>query len=320
MLTIRQPGPLTTLQDPGRNGSAHLGIGHAGAADLPALRLANALVGNDDAACALEATLLGPSLEFDHDAVVAVTGAPLPKARVGDQPLPAWRPVLVPAGVRLALGPMAHGCRSYLAVAGGIDVPGWRNSRSTDVNARLGPLSRPLEAGDELPIGQSTDLPATPVDWSLDPRPWFDASSFRRVRLLPGSHTDRLDATSRERLAGETFHIDNDSNRVGVRLDGPRLALASALELISEGVVAGTMQLPPGGQPIIMGCEHPVTGGYPRIAQVCAVDMPVLAQCRPSDTVRFEWVDHGQAMQCLSERETALKQLIARIRARLETA
>src|SRR5690625_1209876 len=123
---------------------------------------------------------------------------------------------------------MAHGCRSYLAVAGGIDVPGWRGSRSTDVNARLGPVPRPLEADDELPVGRPTVLPATPVDWSLDPRPWFDVSSSRRIRLLPGSHTDRLDATSRECLTGETFHIGNDSNRVGVRLDGPLLEMAYA--------------------------------------------------------------------------------------------
>lgn len=318
MLTIRQPGPLTTLQDFGRNGSARLGIGHAGAADLPALRLANALVGNDDAACALEATLLGPSLEFDRDTVIAVTGAPMPKARIGDQPLPAWQPVLVPAGVRLTLGPMERGCRSYLAVAGGIDVPCWRNSRSTDVNAKLGPVPRPLETGDTLPTGQSSGTPATPVDWSLDPRPWFHASSVLSVRLLPGSHTDRLDATSRARLTDEVFLIGNDSNRVGVRLDGPRLALASALELTSEGVVVGTMQLPPGGQPIIMGCEHPVTGGYPRIAQVCTVDMPVLAQCRPGDTVMFEWIERAGAMQRLSAHEAALQKLIARIRTRLD--
>lgn len=319
MLTIKQPGPLTTLQDTGRNGSAHLGIGHSGGADLPALRLANALVGNDVDACALEATLLGPSLSFDHDTLIAVTGAPLPKARLGDQALPTWQPVRVRAHTPLTLGPMAHGCRSYLAVAGGIDVPSWRHSRCTDVNAALGPIPRALEAGDKLPTAESTVTPAADVNWSLDPRPWFAASRDHRIRLLPGSHSDRLDAASRARLTAEPFHIGNDSNRVGMRLDGPALALQSSLELISEGVAPGTMQLPPGGQPIIMGCEHPVTGGYPRIAQVCAMDIPVLAQCRPGDTVTFEWADHAQAMAWLSERNTALNRLITRIRTRLDT-
>ncbi|HET7269426.1 MAG TPA: biotin-dependent carboxyltransferase family protein [Oleiagrimonas sp.] len=320
MLTIKQPGPLTTLQDLGRNGSAHLGIGHAGAADQPALRLANALVGNPASACALEATLLGPSLIFDHDVVVAVTGAPLSKARIGDQPLPPWQAVHVPSGTPLTLGPMAHGCRSYLAVAGGIDVPCWRQSRSTDINAGLGPIPRALEAGDTLPIGHTTSKLPADVDWSLDPRPWFQASTSHRIRLLPGSHAERLDAASRERLVNESFRIGNDSNRVGLRLEGPHLALDDALEMTSEGVVAGTMQLPPGGQPIIMGCEHPVTGGYPRIAHVCAVDLPVLAQCRPGDTVTFEWIDKAGAMELLATREDALEHLVDRIRERLEQA
>lgn len=319
MLTIEHPGLLTTPQDAGRRGSAHLGIGHSGAADLPALRLANVLAGNPADACTLEMTLLGPTLVFDGDTCVALTGAPLAKARVGDIALPMWQPVRVPRGTCLTLGPMTQGCRSYLAVAGGIEVMPWRGSRSTDINAGLGPLPRALAAGDTLPVGRPANTPPGDGSWSLDPRPWFDTSSPRRIRLLPGSHSDRLDPASRAALTRDTFRINRDSNRVAVRLDGPRLALAEPLEPVSEGVVTGTMQLPSGGQPIIMGCEHPVTGGYPRIGQVAAVDLPVLAQCRPGDTVAFEWIGREQALNLLAKRERALERLFHDIHARLET-
>ncbi len=318
MLTVIQPGLLTTLQDAGRHGSARLGIGTSGAADGPALRLANALVGNPASCCALEMTWNGPTLETGRDLLVALTGAPLPRARIDDAPLPMWRPVRVQAGSRLAPGAMEQGCRSYLAVAGGIDVPPWHGSRSTDVNAGLGPVPRPLAAGDTLRTGNAPAAAFDDAAWSLDPRPWFDASSPRVVRLVPGSHAERLDAASRKALTDARFRIGKDSNRVGLRLDGPRLALSAPLELVSEGAVAGTVQLPPDGRPIVLGPEHPVTGGYPRIGQVAAVDLPLLAQCRPGDTVVFRWIDLGQAASMLAEREAALERLVGEIGKRLE--
>lgn len=318
MLTVARPGLLSTLQDLGRHGSAHLGIGHSGAADLPALTLANALVGNPPGACALEVTLDGPTLTTDCDTWVAWAGAPLPQARLDDAPLLGWSSVHMPAGSRLELGGMPTGCRGYLAVAGGVDLPSWRGSRSTDVNAALGPIPRPLEKGDTLSIGRpGTDLPGA-GGWSLDPRPWFDAHTSQPIRLLPGSHGHLLDADSRQALTQSPFTVANDSNRVGLRLQGQQLALSSALELVSAGVAAGTMQLPPNGQPIILGPEHPVTGGYPRIAQVATVDLPRLAQCRPGDTLRFEWIEPDQAMALLIRREAMLTQLGQHIRQRLE--
>lgn len=320
MLSVIRPGLLTTLQDTGRPGSAHLGIGSSGAADLPALRLANALVGNSASACALEMTLNGPTLRAERDLWVALTGAPLPRARLDDAPLPMWRPVRVPAGSRLTPGPMSQGCRSCLAVAGGIDIPAWRGSHATDVNAGLGAWPLPLAAGDALPVGKTAFDPPDGTPWSLDPRPWFDAPSPRTVRLVPGSHTGCLDVAARDALSNDIFTIGNDSNRVGLRLDGPRLALSAPLELVSEGVVAGTVQLPPDGRPIVLGPEHPVTGGYPRIAQVAAVDLPVLAQCRPGDTVGFQWIDMTRAVTLLAEREAALARLVEQIGRRLEKA
>ncbi len=319
MLSVEQPGLLTTLQDAGRAGSAHLGIGRGGAADLPAMRLANALVGNAAAACVLEATLTGPTLVFHHATRVALTGAPLPKATLDGRPVPMWQTLPVAAGQRLVSGPMAEGCRTCLAVAGGIDIAPWRGSRATDVNAGLGPLPRPLMAGDNLPTGRPCpyhhdDSPA----WSLDPSPWFDAATPRRIRLLEGSHADALDAASRDALTSALFTTGNDSNRVGMRLDGPVLHLRRSLELVSEGLVPGVVQLPPDGRPIIMGPEHPVTGGYPRIAQVAAVDLPILAQCRPGDTLRFAWIGAREAAMRLARHEAALATLVARIGKRLE--
>jgi antagonist of KipI len=319
MLKVIEPGLLTTIQDRGRFGSARLGIGHAGAADVPAWRLANALVDNAENTAALEMTLNGPVLETDAAMVVALTGAPLTDARIDDTPLPSWRPVAVPAGSRLMLGPISEGCRSYLAIAGGIDLSPWRGSRATDVNAALGPRPHPLAAGDTLKVGGTTSHLPAHVSWSLDPRPWFDTRSPRIIRMLAGSHTSRLDAASQKALGEDAWTVGSDSNRVGIRLDGPALALSAPLEMLSEGVTVGTVQLPPDGRAIIMGPEHPVTGGYPRIGQVIAVDLPRLAQCRPGDEIAFEWTDLTQAMEWLARREAALERLLARIAQRRQS-
>lgn len=329
---VLKPGLLTTPQDRGRIGLAHLGIGRAGAMDAPALRLANALAGNPADACALEITLLGPTLRFHTDTDIALTGAPV-EARVDGVRVPLWAPLRVRAGATLALGGMRHGCRSYLAVRGGFAFAPVLGSRSLDVNAALGPLDgRALRAGDVLPIGAAPEVDATargkprasssPTEaispgWSLDFRPWFDGEAQRPLRLLPGTHTTRLDATSQAALFEETFRVAADSNRVGYRLEGPHLALAEPLELVTEASVAGTVQLPPSGQPIVLMAEHPVSGGYPRIGHVAAVDLPRLAQRRPGDAVRFVTTTPEEARRRLAERERRLQRLEAAIALRL---
>ncbi len=136
--------------------------------------------------------------------------------------------------------------------------------------------------------------------WSLDPRPWFDADASDPIRLVRGSHFDALDAASRAALFDAAFRIDKDSNRVGFRLDGPRLALSEPLELVSEPLAIGTLQLPPGGAPIALMAEHPTVGGYPRIGQIAAVDLPRLAQRRPGDVVRFAEIDLDDGANALS--------------------
>ncbi len=317
MIEILEAGLLSSLQDAGRAGYARWGIGRAGAADGPALQLANALVGNAADACAIECTLVGPRLRLHRAARIALTGAPLPRARCNRRPLPMWSAFDCPAGSVLELGPMAAGCRSYLAIDGGIDVAPWLGSRATDLNAKVGPLGRPLRKGDRVPLADAAPLTPAVPGWSVDPRPWFGPEAT--LRLQPASHTGRLDQPSLHALTHDSFVVGADSNRVGVRLQGPALHLRRPLELVSEAVVAGVMQLPPGGQPIVLLNEHPVTGGYPRIAQLAAVDLPRLAQHRPGDRLRFNWVTARQAREALNRQQQALERLQRNIARRLST-
>lgn len=317
LIEVVHPGLLTTLQDAGRPGLAHLGIGHAGAFDTAALALANRLCGNPRDACGLEVTLRGPGLRFAAAARVAITGAPLTVA-IDGVAAPMWTPIAVPAGALLTLGAMRSGCRSWLAIGGGVAVPPVLGSRSCDVNARLGPLDgRALAPGDRLPIG-AAPAPDRPTRdrvsrWSLDPRPWYRVDPALPLRLLPGAHLDRLTAAAREQLFGQPFRVHADSNRVGLRLTGPPLAWRQPVEMVSEGCVPGTLQLPPTGQPIAFGPECPVSGGYPRIGQIAAVDLPRLAQLRPGDALRFVSCTLSAAAQALAHRERALLQLEAHI-------
>jgi antagonist of KipI len=324
-VTVLKAGLLTSLQDGGRPGHAALGVGRAGAMDRPAWRLANALVGNANSEAALEFTLLGPTLHFDAPALVALTGA----AAIADadgQPLPGWTSCLLPAGSTLRIGSLKRGCRGYLAVRGGFAALRVLGSRSTDLHARLGPLGgRALHDNDRLELGTSLPLPAlTPgpqaqvLRWSVAPQGWFDDPA-QPLALLRGSHWDRLDADSQQALLHAAFRISKDANRTAARLDGPRLQLRAPLELISEATLPGTVQLPPSGQPIVLLAEAPVTGGYPRIGQVAAVDLPRLAQRRPGDAVHFREITLDEALQRLEDREQRLERLAAAVVQRLHS-
>jgi biotin-dependent carboxylase-like uncharacterized protein len=338
-IRVLSPGWLTSVQDSGRIGHAAIGVGRAGAMDDVALRLANALVGNAENAAALEITLRGPRLRFEGDALIALTGATI-EARCATHEIPAWRPVWIQAGCELDLGGMRRGARSYLAIAGGIEVAPALGSRSTDINAALGPFSgRGLVAGDDVPIGMTAPERLNPswsalggrptgnraahdgmaaAHWSLDPQPWFDARGDLPVALARGSHFESLGSASRRAIFTAEFRVGNESNRVGYRLEGTKLRLEAPLEMISEGVVAGTMQLPPNGNPIVLMAEAPTTGGYPRIGMVATVDLPRLAQRRPGDHVRFVETSLAEAQTRYLQRERALTGLIQIINERLK--
>jgi biotin-dependent carboxylase-like uncharacterized protein len=267
MIEVLAAGPLTTVQDRGRPGWAHLGVPPSGAADPHALALGNRLVGNDAGAAALEATLSGPRLRFHAAALVAVTGAETEASN---------RPFKVGAGEVLDLGRFLNGVRAYVSVRGGIDVEPVLGSRSTDLLSGLGP--RQLREGDVLPIGRE---PAKAPQLDLELPPPFPAEPT--LRLLPGPRDDWFAPNA---LAG-AWRVSPSSNRVGVRLEGPRIERIRHEELLSEGVVTGALQVPPSGQPILLLNDHPTTGGYPVIGVVHADDLPLAGQLRPGQRLSF---------------------------------
>ncbi|MET8305542.1 biotin-dependent carboxyltransferase family protein [Micromonospora sp. NPDC005173] len=276
-IEVLRAGPLTTVQDLGRPGWAHLGVPRSGALDPAALRLANRLVGNPERAAGLEITLTGCVLRLTRATTVAVTGAEVP-VRAGDRPGDAGRPLTVPAGTVLRIGPARRGVRSWLAVAGGIDVPPVLGSRATDTLSGLGPP--PLRDGDRLPLGEPFGEPA-PVDLTVGPAPPPEL----HLTLRPGPRDDWFTPTALDRLLGAAYTVSPVSNRVGARLAGAPLPRAVAGELPSEGIVLGAVQVPADGQPLIFLADHPTTGGYPVIGVV--TDVTPLAQARPGTTVRF---------------------------------
>ncbi|WP_167761570.1 biotin-dependent carboxyltransferase family protein [Blastococcus sp. CT_GayMR19] len=279
MLTVLASGPLATVQDRGRPGWASIGVTRSGAADRAAAALANRLVGNGPSAAVIEGTAGGLRVRAERTVLVAVTGAPAPLA-VDGRPAPLNSPVTLRPGAELALGLPAVGLRSYLAVRGGIDVPEVLGSRSTDTLSGLGP--EPLRAGTVLRIGSLGA--AEPVVDVAAVRP---PSADPVVRVLPGPRRDWLLPAAWSTLTSTAWTVSADSDRVGLRLTGPRLDRARTDELPSEGLLPGAIQVPPDGAPVLFLADHPVTGGYPVPAVVVTADLPAVAQLRPGDTVRF---------------------------------
>jgi biotin-dependent carboxylase-like uncharacterized protein len=288
VVTVLATGPLTTVQDLGRPGLSDLGIGVSGAADRPSLRLANRLVGNPEGCAALEVTYGGLVLRAHGVLTVAVTGAPAPVGRVRAgrvRPGGFLRATVLADGDELRLGPPAVGLRSYVAVRGGIDVPPVLGSRSTDVLAQLGPAV--VAPGAELPIGSGSSAPVPDVDTVPDTAP---PAGTMTLCAVPGPRHDWFTDDSLHRLFAEGWAVSAASNRVGMRLTGvplSRRATREGSELPSEGVVRGSVQVPPSGEPIVFLADHPVTGGYPVIAVLLDRDTDLAGQARPGQRIRF---------------------------------
>lgn len=274
-------GPLTTVQDAGRLGYAHLGVPRSGALDGPAYELANRLVGNEAGAAALEVTFGGLRLRARQAMSVALTGAP-GAVSVGGRGGAWGQPLAVAAGDDVAVGRPSWGVRGYLAVGGGFAVEPVLGSCSTDVLSGLGPPT--VRAGDVLPVGDPTG-PVAAVDVALFERPPDPVV----LRVLAGPRDDWFSAEALATLRTAEFTVAAESNRIAVRLAGPRLRASREEELPSEGMVLGGVQVPPDGQPLIFLNDHPTTGGYPVIAVVCAADLPACAQLAPGHAVRFAW-------------------------------
>jgi biotin-dependent carboxylase-like uncharacterized protein len=282
MIRVRKPGLLTTVQDLGRPGLAHLGVPTAGAADRRAFGLANRLVGNRPGAAALEITLAGPELELEAGGWIALTGG-RGTAHLDGRPVPMDMAVRADPGQVLRVGSVTSGLRAYLAVRGGIDVPPVLGSRSTDTLAPVGPPR--LEEGARLPVG---DQAGGDPYRQVAPTPPVDPEPVLRTVRGPRDEVFTHDAV--RGLIGAAWTVTSDSDRTGVRLDGPVLERRRRVELASEGMVEGSLQVPPDGHPILFLANHPTTGGYPVIAVVVGADLPLAAQARPGTRMRFRFV------------------------------
>lgn len=286
VLEVLATGPLTTVQDLGRPGHAHLGVPLSGAADRGAHRLANRLVGNAETAATLEVTLGGLRLRVGGDAFVVVTGAPCAVTR-GDTPMGHGAAFAVHAGDVITLGSPTVGLRSYLAVRGGLDVPAVLGSRATDTLSGLGPSI--VATGHRLPIG--SDAAAWPTATES-----FTAAAAHHgpvtLAISPGPRADAL--IDHDALTTGIWIVNPASDRVGVRLDRdprrtdpPAAVHPASTERASEGVALGSVQVPPSGQPVLFGVDHPVTGGYPVVAVLTADAIDVAAQLVAGERVRF---------------------------------
>ncbi len=276
---VLRGGALTTVQDEGRPGLAHLAVPRSGSLDRPAHHLANRLVGNPQPAPVLETTLDGVTLLARQPLQAAVTGA-LCDVTVDGRAVGWSVPVHVRAGQTLDVGRARRGVRSYVALSGAPAVETVLGSASADLLSGLGPT--PLATGDLLLLGEPTGAPA-----SIDLAPYPLAEAVARLTADPGPRADRMTTSGRTALASESWTVSADSNRIGLRLDGPAVTDERDEELPSEGLVLGAVQSPPGGGLIVFLADHPTTGGYPVVAVVAPESLAACAQAAPGSRVRF---------------------------------
>ncbi|MBN1920885.1 MAG: biotin-dependent carboxyltransferase family protein [Anaerolineae bacterium] len=291
MMEILDPGFLSTVQDAGRYGWLRYGVPPSGPLDAAAFQAANTLVGNAPDAAGLEITWTGPALRITRDALIAVCGADF-ELRVGRRPVPVWHSIVLRAGEVLRFGARQSGARAYIAIDGGIALPQYLGSQATYLPGGFGGLEgRALHTGDHLPLHPSQLDPFAEAGKCCPPsqRPPYSSKPILRVILGP-----QVEAFTQEGIVAflsSSYGLSATSNRMGARLQGPSIAHTGTGSSISDGVIAGCIQVPPDGQPIIMLADHQSTGGYPKIAVVLQADLPLVAQLLPGDQVRFQIVE-----------------------------
>jgi antagonist of KipI len=306
-LCIIRPGALTTVQDLGRWGAQSQGVPVAGPMDPVSHRIANALVGNEAGSATLEVTLIGPEVEFQDARAVAVAGAEFDLLLDG-RPVAAG-PLEVRAGSRLRFASRRRGARAYLSVAGGIDVPPVLGSRATHLVSRMGGLNgRALAAGDRLRLGERPARQPAKVS-SPVPSIAAVAEGGARVRVMPGPQRDRFADEALDILQSATYRIAKDSDRMGFRLEGPRLPHKHGADIISDATPFGVLQVPESGQPLLLMADRQTTGGYPKIATVISADAGVAGQLGPGDGIAFSICSRQEAIAALIAQERALMAL-----------
>ena len=302
-VSVIKPGLLTTIQDEGRWGLQARGVPVAGPMDPVSHRLANALVGNGRDAALLEITLLGPELEFDDERLIAVTGAVF-DVWLDGRAVPHNAPFTAAAGSRLRFSERRLGARAYLAIAGGIAVAPTLGSRATHLISAMGGLGgRALRAQDRLPLGDATGAPGSAGQRvPIVPLP----DRHARLRVLPGPQVEYFAPDALDTLQSEPYVIGQNSDRMGFRLEGPRLTHARGADIISDATPLGVLQIPASGQPILLMADRQTTGGYPKLATVIAADMAIAGQLGPADTIHFAICTPREALAALIGQERAL--------------
>jgi antagonist of KipI len=303
VIQVQAPGLLTTVQDLGREGFGPIGVSPSGAADPNSLRLGNRLVGNGESAAGLEMTLLGGTFLFLQGAILALTGSDF-GATLDGAAVALGTSFAVAPRQTLRLGPTRSGARCYLSVRGGIAVPPFLRSASTHILSGLGGFDgRPLRKGDVLRIGSTTNLFRKRT---IAPQILERFSSRKVLRVTPGPQVDWFSESSLHSFYDGTYRVGEQSNRMGLRLEGTPVAPRQTAEMITEGVSLGAVQVPAGGLPIILFVDQQTTGGYPKIANVISADLHRVGQLRPRDQIRFEQVTFETARSLLIEQEQLL--------------
>lgn len=308
-IQVIKAGMFSTIQDRGRLGYQKFGVNCSGAMDEGAARVANILVGNDDNNAILEMTLAGTMLKFTADHLIAICGGNM-TPYINNHAVPMWQPIQVHKDETLSFAQYQSGCRSYVAVAGGINVPSVLGSCSTFIRAHLGGIEgRALRSGDQLEVNVLDKQSRAFRLWKKiedEKTLAFNAQHFAMahedsvtIRYIPGPEYHLLSQESKRTWMKTHWKIDSQSDRMGYRLQGPELQLTDKREMISEGTVHGTIQLPANGQPIVLLADRQTTGGYPRIASVAAVDIPLFGQLKPGDSIRFVPVTLEEAERLL---------------------
>lgn len=316
MIEVLTSGLMNSVQDLGRPGFLDQGIGRGGAMDRPALRVANLLLGNDEGAAALEIAIFPFRLKFIEPAKFSVTGANC-HATLNGNPIPPWWARAADAGDELRLDPPSEGSRAYVALGGGVDLPPVLGSRATDLKSVFGGLEgRALMRGDRLSIVGVGVQPTSPTAHGADPyyfreclggSPQGDALT---LRVMPGAEFDAFTDAAREAFVSTTYKVSADNNRQGMRLEGPALTLTARLELMSHGIMPGTIQVPPSGGPVIQLAEANTCGGYPKFAHVIEPDLWKLAQAPSGSTIRFEVIGRAEAIEAIRRQALGIRRLI----------
>ncbi|MDP2424167.1 MAG: biotin-dependent carboxyltransferase family protein [Bacteroidales bacterium] len=304
-IIIHSAGLLTTVQDLGRVGYQRFGMSVAGAMDTFSLRLANLLVGNEANAACLETTIFGPEIIFAATGSIAICGADMRPCKNGKS-IPNNKTIKVRMGDRLSFEGLLSGCRSYIAFAGGIDVPVIMGSRSTYLRAKIGGFEgRSLKAGDKLHLGKAINKIQRR---KIPSNEFHHLQPGQAIRVISGPEAERFGPEGFRHLLTSEYSVSAQSDRMGYRLSGPAMnTQAASADIISAGMSFGTIQMPGNGQPIILMADRPTTGGYARIANVAGVDLTLLAQLKPGDYIRFSEISLAEAQGLYVNRQKLIE-------------